>query len=82
MTKNYLPNEARKAAREAKVAEAKTANECYPEWAFGAFWLAINAELAKQGYPETGFKGAREAWESSINFCKLHPAYAAPKQEE
>lgn len=83
MPKNHIPTADRIAARKARKAEAakiSVLEERNKEWLFGAFWLALNAELAKQGYPETGFRGAREAWESSIEIAKLHPAYSAPAQ--
>lgn len=43
------------------------------EWLFGSFWLAINMELAKRGLPEMGYKGAREAWDASLNIGRENP---------
>lgn len=37
------------------------------EWPFGAFWIAMNAKLREEGYPEVLYKGARAAYEAATD---------------
>lgn len=64
------------------MAKPNPIEECEKNWLFGAFWLALNGELAKRGFPEVGYKGAREAWETSLEIAKSNPAYEIPNSRD